>query len=82
MALRNEIDVGHVDLALFKIDQLSIIHGYVEYAESAFKVLFKRIFAKLEDGSYHVEPYDPKPADSEAVNIVERMRQHVERYGP
>jgi len=80
MALRNEIDVGHVDLALFKMDQLSIIHNYVEHAESVFKVLFKRIFEKLEDDSYKVEPYEPKPADGKAVKIVEKMRQHAKRY--
>ena len=43
MALRNEIDVGHVDLSLFRVDQLAVIHGYAEYAEGAFRVLFKRI---------------------------------------
>jgi len=80
MALRNEIDVGHVDLALFKVDQLSAIHGYVEHAESAFKVLFKRIFEKLEDDSFDIEPYEPKSADGEAVKIVERLQQHAERY--
>ncbi len=39
MALRNEIDVGHVDLSLFKRDHLQLIHGYTERAESAFRTL-------------------------------------------
>lgn len=82
MALRNEIDVGHVDLALFTVDQLTVIHGYTEHAESAFKKLFKRIFEKLEDASFEIEPYDPKSAEGEAVTIVERLEQHAGRYAP
>jgi hypothetical protein len=80
LALRNEIGVGHVALALFKVDQLSVIHGYVEHAESAFKILFSRIFEKLETCSFDIEPYEPKSADGEAVQIIERLRQHEERY--
>jgi hypothetical protein len=80
MALRNEIDVGHVDLALFRVDQLTLIHGYAEHAESAFKTLFKRIFEKVEANLFEIEPYHPKSAEGEAVKIVERLRQHADRY--
>ena len=80
MALRNEIDVGHVDLALFRVDQLTLIHGYAEHAESAFKTLFKRIFEKVEANLFEIEPYDPKSAKGKAVKIVERLRQHADRY--
>ena len=80
IALRNEIDVGHVDLALFRLDQLTLIHGYTEHAESAFKTLFKRIFEKVEANLFEIEPYDPKSAKGKAVKIVERLRQHADRY--
>jgi hypothetical protein len=80
MALRNEIDVGHVDLALFRVDQLTLIHGFAEHAESAFKTLFKRFFEKVEANLFEIEPYDPKSAEGEAVKIVERLRQHADRY--
>lgn len=80
MALRNEVDVGHVDLSLFKPDQLAVIHGYVEHAEGAFKVLFTRVFERLETNGFGIEPYEPKPAEGDAVRIIERLRQHAKRY--
>ncbi len=33
MALRTELDAGLVELGLFTIDQLKIIHGFTERAE-------------------------------------------------
>lgn len=55
MALRNNIDVGHVCLSLFKPEQLALIHGYAEYAEAAFKLLFKRLIERVSSGSFEVE---------------------------
>jgi hypothetical protein len=54
-------------------------HGYTEYAEGAFKTLFERIFEKVKDNSFDIEPYEPKSAEGEAVKIVERLR-HADRY--
>ena len=34
MALRNEIDVGHVDLSIYTRRQLNALHRYTEVAES------------------------------------------------
>lgn len=79
MALRNKIDVGHVNLSLFKVDQLALIHGYVERAETAFRLLFKRTFERMASGAFEVEPYEPMPASGEAVHVVERLRKHAER---
>ena len=80
MALRNEIDVGHVDLSLFKVDQLALIHGYVEHAERAFRLLFKRLFEATTSGSFKIEPYEPKPTAGEAVRVIEKLRDHEKRY--
>ncbi|MFH1919744.1 MAG: hypothetical protein ABIP48_07675 [Planctomycetota bacterium] len=81
MALRNEIDVGHVDLSLLKVGQLSIIHGYAEYAETAFRLLLKRVLDKIISASFEVEPYEPTSAIGDAAKIVERLRGNAERYG-
>ncbi len=43
MALRNEIDVGHVELGLFTIDQLRIIHGFTERARLALHRALNRL---------------------------------------
>lgn len=80
MALRNEIDVGHVDLSLFKVDQLALIHGYAERAERAFRLLFKRILEATASGLFEIQPYEPKPAAGEAVRVIERLRDHAEKY--
>ena len=80
MALRNEIDVGHVDLSLFRADQLAVIHGYTEHAETAFRKLFKRVFDSLASNAFEIDQYEPEPAEGEAVKIVERLREHAERY--
>ena len=55
MALRNEIDVGHVDLSLFKVDQLALIHGYTEHAETAFRKLLKRVFDSLASDAFEID---------------------------
>jgi hypothetical protein len=80
MALRNEIDVGHVDLSLFKVEQLALIHGYTEHAENAFRLLLKRVMERVASGSFEVEAYEPASAAGEAVKIVERLRGHADRY--
>ena len=80
MALRNEIDVGHVDLSLFKVDQLALLHGYTEHAETAYRKLLKRVFDSLASDTFELEPYEPASAVGEAVKIVERLREHAERY--
>lgn len=80
MALRNEIDVGHVDLSLFKVDQLALIHSYVERAESAFRLLFKRLLEATASGSFEIEPYEPTPAAGETVRVIERLRRYAEQY--
>lgn len=80
MALRNQIDVGHVDLGLFKPDQLALIHAYVDRAEEAFRVLLDRLLKKVAAGDFEVEPYELGPPRPEAVAVVERLRQYAERY--
>jgi hypothetical protein len=80
MAIRNEIDVGHVDLSLYKVEQLALIHAYTEHAETAYRKLLKRVFDSLTSGTFEVDQYEPAPANGEALKIVERLREHAERY--
>lgn len=80
MALRNEIDVGHVDLSLFKPEHLALIHGFTEHAETTFKNLLKRIFERLASNGFEIPQYVPVPASGKAVEIVKRLKEHAERY--
>lgn len=77
MALRNEIDVGHVELGLFTMDEVKIIHAFTERAEGAFRELFDRLLARVESGEFIVAPYTASKARPEAVAIVERLRKRT-----
>lgn len=78
MALRNEIDVGHVELGVFSMDQLTILHSYTERAEAAFRNLLKRVITKVETGEYEIAPYKLQEPRPRAVNIIERLRAKTE----
>jgi len=80
MALRNEIDVGHVDLSLFKPDQLALIHAYVEHAEGAFQTLLDRLLTRVVAGEFQVSPYNPGPPRPEAAAVVKRLQEFAGRY--
>lgn len=82
MALRNEIDVGHVDLSLYKQNDLSLIHGYVGHAERAYRKLLQRILTRVEAGKYEVAPYQRSSADSKAVAVIDKLRRYADRYQP
>ncbi len=75
MALRNEIDVGHIELGLFTMDQLKVIHAFTERAEGAFRELFERLLSAVESGGFAVAPYTASSVRPEAVAIVERLRE-------
>lgn len=77
MALRNEIDVGHVDLSLFKPEHLQLIHGYTDRAETAFRNLLSRVLTRVEEGTFTVPAYVASPATKQAVQVVERLRKYV-----
>lgn len=79
MALRNEIDVAHVELGLFTMNQLKTIHSYTERAETAFRGLFERIFEAIDAGTWDVPNYELGSPSRGAVALVERLREH-DRY--
>lgn len=78
MALRNQIDVGHVSLALLTTDQLSIIHAYTERAENAFREMLDRVLNAVGDGKWDVEKFTDSKPSSEVLKIVKRLAQHFE----
>ena len=75
MALRNEIDVGHVELGLFSMDQLTTIHSFTGDAEAEFRRMFKRLFECIDSGTVKIKPYEASGPRKSAVKIVERMKQ-------
>ena len=76
IALRNEIDVGHVDLSLFTRRQLHALHRYAEAAENAFREMLQLLMRRMADGQFVLSPYMATSAGTEAQHVIER----IERY--
>ena len=75
MALRNEIDVGHVDLSLYTRRQLHALHSYTEAAELAFQKMLQRLLQHMNDGRYVLSPYVARSSDSTARGVIERLEK-------
>jgi hypothetical protein len=82
MALRNEVDVGHVSLALLDLDDLYVLQAYAECAAFNFQVLFTRLLLRLEAGEYDPAPYQDSGPDRRVVGIVNRLRSYVTKDRP
>lgn len=74
MALRNEIDVGHVELGLFTTDQLKTIHGFTERAETAFRDMFQRLIEYIESGKVDVAQHSLGSPRREALRVIDRLK--------
>ena len=76
MALRNEIDVGHVQLSLLSQTELNVLHRYTDKAEGAFRSMLQRLFDKIESG-YDVIPKDPTAVlDPETAEVIQRLTKY------
>lgn len=76
MALRNEIDVGHVQLALFDQKQLNILHRYTDKAEGIFRSMLQRLLAKVDLGC-DIIPKDPiENLDPKVANIIKKLAKY------
>jgi hypothetical protein len=74
ITLRNEIDVGHVELGLFTMDQLKTIHSFTERAEGAFREMFERLLCRIESGEGEIAPHELGPPRDEAINLINRLK--------
>lgn len=74
MALRNEIDVGHVQLGLFRPDQLAAIHAYTERAEGEFRSMLDKLLVAVESGELEIPHHELGPPSKDALGVVSRLR--------
>ena len=73
MILRNEFDVGHVSIALFKREQLNALYTYLENSENDFRDLLKKVLNKVKDGDYTL-PQDPDLSlDKDKLKIMKDL---------
>lgn len=77
MALRDNIDVAHVGLCIFNLNQLRVIHRYVEQAETAFRDLFERLFTAIENDEYQIEPHEMSKPSREVAEVIERIQSSI-----
>ena len=80
MALRNQIDVAHVDLSLYDENQRILFQKYADHAEHVFQTLLDRVLKKIEKGEFDVAEYDVKPARKDAVKIFNHLQEYADRY--
>jgi hypothetical protein len=75
IALRNEIDVGHVELGLFKPQHLTAIHAYVERAENAFREMLEILLTQIASGEFEIAQHElGRPSDG-ALRVVSRLQE-------
>ena len=70
MILRNEFDVGHVSIALFKREQLNALYTYLENSENDFRDLLKKILNKFKDGDYTLQQDPDLSIDKDKLKVI------------
>lgn len=81
MLLRNSIDVGHPNLALFKVHQLETLHRYAQRSERTFRFFLQKLLKAIETNNYDIPSYDVQPIDSETRQTIEKLHEHLESLG-
>lgn len=77
MALRNEIDVGHVFLGVFSQEQSEVIHAYTERVERWYRILLSRVLERIESGEWDVPAAELTQVHKNVVAIVDRLKNNT-----
>lgn len=77
LALRNKLDVGHVSLAVFQVEDMEVVHRYCDAAEGKFRGMLKRVLSMVTDGSYQVKPYKLRSPTRDVLQTIERIRNSL-----
>lgn len=77
LAIRNELDVAHVELGLFTMKQLRILHAYTERTENVFRDMLKRVLEGILAGTFEVSICDLGTPRREALAVIERLQQYT-----
>jgi hypothetical protein len=73
LALRSNLDVAHVSLALFDAAQLEGLHTYTQEATRRFQSLLATVVDRYDSGVYVAEPYDASAPTREVERILDRI---------
>ena len=80
MALRNEIDVGHIQLELLNPSELRILHSYILQCEDKFKELLERTVSAVEDGTFNVREYSVQTTPAASTGALKKMARFADEY--
>lgn len=81
MLLRSELDVAHVRLSLPDRDQIAILSRYAEGALEHYRELFRSLTKRATAGDYPLEVYTDTSGRQSTRNLLERIRQQLDKYG-
>lgn len=73
MVLRNQFDVGHPRLAIFRSDQLQVLYRYLSQSDMRFRELFRRLLEAVESGTYEISQVEDLRLDDEEQREFDRL---------
>ena len=85
MSLRNEIDVGHVDLSIYSSTQRRILHKYTEIAESAFRKLFHTLLERIQENKFELDIHEDMTVKTRSIEIINKIANNLndpKKYPP
>ena len=81
LALRSELDVAHVWLALLTSDQIEALTAYAENAINRFRDLLNRVVELSIDGDVRIPEYVPVAADAKATAVIDAVAARMKAGG-
>ena len=81
LALRSELDVAHVWLALLAPDQIEALTAYAENALNRFRDLLAKVVQLSIDGDERIPEYAPGAGDSKATAMIDVIASRMKARG-
>lgn len=74
MALRDQLDSGHIMLFDLPREKLERLYNYTDTAEQAFQKMFQKLISKIQEGNYTPKPYIlSKDRKMEAEVVIDKI---------
>ena len=81
MVLRNYFDVGHAQSIIPQSEQLQLLYEYLSRSEDNIRLLLKRTFEHIADGTFKLpedDCFDFNPDDQKKFNqLINRIRPRI-----
>jgi len=80
MALRDNMDSGHIRLFKISKEQFGILYRYTDGVNNVFKIMLQKLISRIQEGkyspiSYAVSQNKKKEADKVIERIGKSMKQ-------